>query len=570
MRGIEFSNGGGIVQQPMSVLNKVLRTTLLVMGISITFGVQMQRLSGLFSGLSGDDVGYNYTYLDANSFHALRHNADWLMRPVLDFTLRKWLWFSLLTPSELSLALVSWIYAGASLILLLAIPWTSFIELQVLGVALLGFCNIERLYSTQAQGYSFVSFSSWILIYSFLGACCWIDEKGRRRASIALFVFALGLCLNAHFFAWPLAAVLACSFYIYIREHPTLNKAERKLALARLSIGISLVFLVTVLINLPELKHLFAFSPLKTSACRFQWKGSLFWITQSWRWIEVPQFIFLFMIGLGLLHPTRSKRYLSWALAIAILAVKYILVLGMMAKSSYPISDRYLLSFLAPSIAVYLLGAESLLLWLKKGVKSRIAVNVLALTILFVNLWRLPIARLGQEAIQGVNDFQRTPANYSSRYQFFDKVKSYKKPALVLTNDCWLSSIPDLYLRYLGPSSGSIPNVTFNTMDSCETSPDDRSAGISTFMIRYGNDGVFVAFDENVYTDKSPCATDANYLYRHPVDACEAIYSVRSLKTQLLSRYILKNTNYSFPRESNDHGDLAAVIKAVKKSFLHI
>src|ERR1700679_1443809 len=104
----------------------IYRKLIFIIGAAWCFICVGARLPGLYQGLWEDEVHYNYVAFHAPNLKHLRSDIDWMMRPVLDYAARKYVWFSPigLSINERNLALVAWIYAAASLVACLLIPWT--------------------------------------------------------------------------------------------------------------------------------------------------------------------------------------------------------------------------------------------------------------------------------------------------------------------------------------------------------------------------------------------------------------------------------------------------------------
>ncbi|PYV19608.1 MAG: hypothetical protein DMG07_01500, partial [Acidobacteria bacterium] len=430
-------------------------------GVGLCLLLALSRLPALYDGLWQDEVHYNIVPLSAASFSAFRDAICWLMRPMLDLALRKWVWFSPfgLAVTERNLALVAWLIATAHLLILVCLPWSPYWALRVIAGLLLGFCAVEVACSTEAQGYSLVSLASTLLVLGFYATTRQLKQQPRMR-TLLFFLSGFAVCLNAHYFSWPFALLMLVVLAVYLATDPDLTASRMRLAGGLLLAG-AVTLALTIHLNKPSLMFLLTYVPSPTTHLVWNWVSSLSYVKQAWRWLGLPGLLYLPIVGFGLLHPRRDRRYLAWGLAAAALGLKFVVVALISAKSTYPIHDRYLVMFISPAILAFALGLESIALRADRlGASIGSSILVLALVAWIGQAFPRWGAVAGQ-AREGIAKLRATPGNYSAAFQFFEKAKSFRRPLLVLTNDCRTSDVPRFYLQFLGRPA-DVPTVILN------------------------------------------------------------------------------------------------------------
>jgi hypothetical protein len=237
----------------------------------------------------------------------------------------------------------------------------------------------------------------------------------------------------------------------------------------------------------------------------------------------------------GVIHPLRDKRYLWGLAAITITAVKFAVVTIMLGRSSYPVADRYLMMFIAPSLMTFMLGAESLALWLdrwKKGAQTVVAATLL----MFVVVWRrVPLVSAVMSTPRGFQVLMTTPQNSSSTYSFFEQVKARKKPLLILSDHCYASDIPKMYMEFIG-SRPVAPVVVLDTNGTCETSKIELQSQTLSFLNRYHDDGLVVFFYDSPRPNLVPCPSSEAFMSRSQDFFCAGILSPAQAAPALIPR----------------------------------
>jgi hypothetical protein len=462
----------------------------ILLGWGLCFFVSLGRSPGLFKGLWEDEVHYHYAIFYSHNFRELRHDINWLYRPLLEFLLRKYLWFSSFgfSINERNLALVSLIYAAIHLLIWFFVPWTSNKLLRVAVVFLLGYSSLESHYSTEAQGYSFISLSSSVAFFSSAAAAMlWQRHKG--FLAWLVWISGITLCLNAHFFSWPMGLILVGLSMLYVLD------SGDKGSFAISWMGLSFVVLVgfSVLLNWPSLELLLSEPPKANAEWQWQWGNALGFLNQGGSCFSFPIYFFLPLILPGFAHPSRLKRYLWSAAILAIFPLKLLVVLLAEGVSSYAIGDRYLIMFLGPSLLAVALGMDSLLLNMNLRNSFRKYGPVLAGTFLGIVVCAcLPQIQSGlEDSKTELRDLMEKPSNGSKTFLFYEALKDLKGPVLILSDHCFASDIPKLYHEYLGRPS-SVSWEILNTNGVCETSPAELRSSVLEFLRRNRGRGELV------------------------------------------------------------------------------
>jgi hypothetical protein len=446
-------------------------TAWILFGIGVCSFFTLGRSSGLFKGLWEDEVHYHYALFYSANFLELRHDVYWLYRPLLDFLVRKYIWFSKfgLAVNERNLSLVSLIYSTIHLLLWCFVPWTANKWLRMCAVLLLAYCAVETQYSTEAQSYSFISLAS---TFSFFCCAAAVRLWERRRGILAAMVWLVGMtvCLNAHFFSWPMVLVL-----VGVSMQYALNPDRpRSTSIVFMALSFPALVAFSVWLNWPSLYFLLSEPPKANALWSWQWGSSWALLCQTGSWFDMPFWLFVGVALPGFWHPSRLKRYLWFAAVVTIFPVKFLVLLLIQGISSYSIGDRYLIMFLGPSLFALALGADSLLWLIGAGVSMRsyrpffnatffIAVLISSFPKIYSGFKTAPI---------DVKNLFEKPANGSNEFLFFEKLKDFKEPLLLLSDHCYGSDAPKFYHEFIGKPS-VVPWEVLNTNGYCETSLAD-------------------------------------------------------------------------------------------------
>ena len=524
----------------------------LSLGLLLVVLFQLERMPGLFSDLWGDEIDHNFIYLAfEDTPRDLAKRIAYFMKTYPDFALKKWFWFKIFTPTELGFSLIPWIYAGSALLLVLLSPWTRLKELRLLGVLLLGLCDIERIYSVEAHYYSYVSLCGWIYFLGLGFAFAKLDKKQWNWA-LGLFLVSLTVGLNSHYFAWPYMFAGTLLFSIYFVQ-PTWSKQNRIWAW-RLLAGIIAVVGTTVIVNGYSLFALLFNPPAANSEFSLNWAMAFERIPMLWGWVKVPFLLYILALILSNFHPIQWKRKLSWIVTFAVGPMFLLAILIASARSSYPLPSRYFMAYIPPLFLGFLLGLETFVLWSSNYVKKNSRLVSIPLVLgLFLYSWPL-LSQVKKEAASGIDKFRSTPANYSERFEFYERVKSFNRPSLILHNLCWLSSYPGTYMRFLGtPFTGG--DLQIYNVIGCETIYGDLTAGVNSFIDKHGDKGIVVVellkSKEEIFTP--PCEEGYKNLYevQEPQsDFCRGIYSITSLQPWLKAHpKIIEETENPQPKQ---------------------
>jgi hypothetical protein len=485
----------------MSFMTRKLRFVFGLLGIAGCMVFILARAPQLYNGLWEDEIHYNYVPLHAPSFHQLRADVNWLYRPCLEYVLRKYVWFSSFgfSITEQRLALVALIYSFAHLVLWLFLPWTSYLGLRFLVFFLLGLCSVENAYSAEAQGYSFISLVSSIAFLTVWRSFLNVD-RGKSTYALLLFLFSMFVYLNTHFFSWISACLLMGTFFLYVF---LADQSDKWTTLRQLIGGCVFILSVSILLNKPAIVALLK-NPPAQAMWHFHGLDALKMISQSWTWLGITFPIFICGSLFGAFHPERAKRYLWATSAVTLTVVKWLLIVMILGRSSYQLADRYLIMFIAPSLLVFMLGLESIILRLDHYLEHAGRVVSWLLVVFVVISNRTALKNTFIRADAGYKIINQTPQNYSEPYKFFEKIKSLKKPTLILSDHCYASDIPKMYTEFIGRQPYA-PIEVLDTNGICET-PESRLRGkFADFLSDYGSKGVVVFFYETGQNGFVPC-----------------------------------------------------------------
>ncbi len=511
---------------------------------------QTSRLGGVHNLLWGDEVCNNHVYLSApNSLHDLSRATCYFYKPVADFAIKKWGWFKLITPTETGFSLIPWFYSGLSLLLVLFWPGTRFKEIGVIGVVLYFGCGLEARFSYEAQCYSFSSLMSLLAVLGFGTAFSKLNAGDLYKA-LWFYLAAFTAGLNSHFFAWPYigsAALLFVAVFVH-----GLAKEKKKWWALILVAGTISVLAVTIIINVYPLYSMFFTPPQSNDALSWKWRMSWDSLMQHWQWVRLPLPLYAAVSIMGLFHPERHKRYLGWITGFATGPALYFVHLIFTARSVFPMQERYLIAYVAPTIVFFLIGLDSMAFSLRKYLPrfGRAIFVAIALLVagLAIHFSVDDFQRFRRDCAAAWNSFRSTPMNYSPQFSFFEKAKSYNRPVLVLSDQCWLLPVPDLYMRYLG---APVPkeNVEILNVAGCETSRSALRSGISLFFEKFGKEGaVLIYFQKH---DASPCLLSFPAMFQGNTlgEGCFALYKAGVLESWLRRQYDVPSSSASVEQE---------------------
>lgn len=523
-----------------AMLRRWLHAGSLAVGFVCVLLFQLQRAPGLFTGLWTDTVSINFEAFSASSLHDLSKRLCFHYKPILDPAMRKWVWFSVWPPTEVGLTMVSWFYAGVTLLMVLFVPWTRFGELKLLAVILLGLSDLEGQHSTEAQGYSFVSMTSWVFLFA-LGRAFQQLDKGKTETALWIYLGSLALALNSHFFAWPYYLVAAVIFAIYF--HLSLPRRESVRIIGILLLATGAVIGLSVCINVYPLYSLLFLTHNKNTGLMIKWGTAWYHLKLWWQQSMLPLPLYFFTGSFGLFHPIRHKRLLGWIAGLAIGPILYVVCLAMVATgASYSVLSRYFLSYLAPVFLFFLLGLESMILWISRIHRTVSRMMLLIITCGLLLFWRDSLKIVPKAARIGWQMLHSTPGNFSKQYLFFEKVKSFRQPTLVLHNQCWLNCVPGLYMNFIGSSFHGVPVEILDTK-GCQTPLRTLAERTSDFLREHEKTAIIAIFFKRELFGQSPipfpCQQSIASLYQQSEDeSCWAIYLPKDLEPWL-QRFII-------------------------------
>jgi hypothetical protein len=489
----------------------------------------LPRTDKLYEALWEDEVHYHQPALEAQDLHDLRYSIQEVFKPCLDFALRRWVWFSPagLQVNERNLGLLSLIFAGLHLALWLFVPWTSSGALRLSAALLLGLCPVEIANSTDAQGYAFYSLASALVLGGFWLSRRSLDEG--HPGSAWLWVLAsLALGLNLHFFLWPWLGLLAL---LLLRQSMPgrLQGSWRLFFLA--AAGLAVVAALTLWANKPSLGHLLTHPPAANAVMHWAWRDAAAILSQAWSWFGLPAWIFWLLALPGAWHPEKPQRWLWRACFLGLFPVKYALTLLLMAKSSYPVADRYFIFYVAPALLLLGLGADA---WVRRG-GSRAYQAAYALLLILVLSRAQVLAQQAAAAWPGAQRLAQSPANSSPTFQLFEAAKATGRPLLVLGDHAWALDLPQFYLRHLGQAPKSVPLV-LSTTGRQETSLQALRQSLREFRAMSASAGTLLFFyDRPTEAALIPCPDSKAFAMREPSLPCAGIVKA-ALNAALLDR----------------------------------
>jgi hypothetical protein len=486
----------------------------------------LSRTDKLYEALWEDEVHYHQHALEAKDLHELRYSIQEVFKPCLDFALRRWVWFSPvgLAVNERNLGLLSLIFAGLHLALWLFVPWTSSGALRLSAAMLLGFCPVEIANSTDAQGYAFFSLGSALVL-----AGLWLSqralEEGRPTRAWAWALLWLALGLNLHFFLWPWMAVLAGLLLWQLLPGKT-QPSWGPLLLAAL--GLAVVVALTVIANKPALGHLLTHPPTANAAPRWAWREAAALLSQAWAWFGLPAWIFWVLALPGAWHPRKAQRWTWWACALGLFPVKYLLTLALMAKSSYPVADRYYIFYVAPALLLLGLGADAY-------IRARGRWVGYALLLALVLSRGSALAADARAAWPGAQRLWQRPANSSPTFELFEAAKAAGRPLLVLGDHPWALDLPQFYLKHLGQAPKTEPLI-LSTTGRHETPVDALRQGLQSFRALSASAGTVLFFyDRPTEAALIPCPQPNAFELREASLPCAGVVKP-ALNAKLLER----------------------------------
>ncbi len=339
----------------MKLLTK--RILFVVAFILLSMGV-LYRSSGLQYHMWEDEVHHNEVILKSHSLMELRKDLCSQSQPILEYAIRKLVWFKFLNPiNDTALRIPSAFYAILTLITGFYFFWRKGkIYNAVFFVILFFAAGIEIQYAHEARHYSFVSLAGLLFVMALLNLLDCSSNNKKYGARLFLFYLSSLLLLNSHFFSFFL--VSGCLFIILCRD------IEKKNLLIINALSILLVFGVTALVNYPALQFLLQAPPGKLdmpfSILSFPWQDAyrLFlgfledmsqigMLKEAFSIIEFP-YLLPAIIMINLVVNFSRKRMAFYS---SVLMSLYLLLLCCRYKSDYGFGERYVI-FYSPILVI--------------------------------------------------------------------------------------------------------------------------------------------------------------------------------------------------------------------------
>lgn len=387
------------------------------------------RLAGFTRPYWLDEATHNILPLEQQRPFSLLGAIAELLQPALDFFLRAWFWFPLVTPSEGSFRLPSLL---ASLV---SVAFVFVFSARFLGrnfSALAGavftgfwitFHTTEIFYAAEARHYALVALASLV----WFAALVTYDRPFRAR----WFLLASLALMNLHFFALPL--LLTAAAVEAVRELRARDSVEAR----RVVLTAAALTGFTILLNYSAFRELIGSRAVTVSHWRPEfWTEGLEDLVRYVSYLDLPGVGWAWLGGFtvaGLVARTRAHARIA-AIAFVALPLFFVLARG---RSTYPMFERYMSPFLG-------LGLALLLLTLKELYRVRVVPLFLFAVAGLLLYQRIPLAPWEDLSVLS------RPTPIAS---YFEDLKKDPAPIIFAGAPCWTVVIPRLYWQYFGVRS---------------------------------------------------------------------------------------------------------------------
>lgn len=454
---------------------------MLLLGLLLVVSLE-RRLPQLQRPFWEDEVHHNFAILRAKNLFDLRWSIQAQQQPLLDYALRKVVWFNILGYQELQLRLPSLL---ASLATVGAVFLTTYFRLRRSGGRLLAAAlavslgcwaatnSDEIYYAAEARHYSFVSLVSvlWVTLFLF-----------SERLPKVVFVLGSVVFLNTHFFSIPLVCTgLALKA----------SALERRVRLAGVlkTAGIGALLLAgTIEGNFPAFRWLVTGPPGDVAS--FSWGrladalrgGAALWGEfDKYLGCPVP------VLALGFALLVFAAAGIERRKVLSLLALSFLILPGLLVyfrlRSNYAFGSRYFTPFFGLGFAMLLAVATCLIAAVSRAA-SRIgrrwvsAVGAVAIGGVSLLTFRVP-GTLAQVA--DLSTLRLPASNFSPYFQLYGELRASQRPLFVLHSHCWANDIPLLYFQYVG---GEPYRSGYQVADSkgCEMKASDAREALRLFL----------------------------------------------------------------------------------------
>ena len=382
-------------------------------------------------------------------------------QPLLDYVLRKYLWFPAFGHQEFGLRFPAFAYSvfAAALVFFIAyrVLRRSPLEKQwaTLGAGLIGlwfaYNGLEISYATEARHYSLVLLMSTVWVSSFVFFT--------TPAGYPIFLTASVLFLNTHFFSYPLvAAGLAYELGKKLRR----GEAD---SARRLAIFAFAAFALSIALNLPAFSRLIFIPPslgVVDPAFTNRFQSMLDLYQRFFSYLEFPLFsagvwLFLFAGTMLLFRRTfpRGRERLRRLGLLFFLVVPFTFFI-VRSSTNYFFYDRYFTPFFGLGVVLLILLVDSGLVLLQtvmanwpisaRNVRRATAV---ALSALFIFL-------IQRDAVHWTTVISPNQ-NFTGTAALFDYVKKRGEPTVFVISPCWAALVVNFYWRFIGQRPHASP-----------------------------------------------------------------------------------------------------------------
>ena len=432
---------------------------LMALGAAVVLAVLGWNLRMLqFSRPFGqDEVRHNVWVIEAKGVGDLGYLAQGDFQPILEYTLRKLVWFPLAGVSERSVRLLPLLVSAATVCLVTLVAFhylkrKGHSQLYALaGAILVGVYGAvhpsQVFYAVEARHYALVMLGSALWFYLIV-----LSERGRE---VWPCFFASLFLLNLHFFSMPLVA--AAYAYLFLEA---CWRHRRVKACWYLFSGV-LAFLLTITMNFPAFHLLLANPPEATSGGPFEsmlngWRGVYWYFPGFCDWLSLPLIgsmgWYCLLLAAALSCARRGHRAQQGVLII--IAVLGLLVPAtiflLCSKSSWPLADRYFAPFWGLAIVTLIetlnLTPRLLTHW-QAAAPGKLAQYMLTLGVLLAGLWplRTQSAAWVHRPLPG--------DNFSTTFNAFQDTLTASRgagaPVLFVHDPFWLETFVQFYWKTL-------------------------------------------------------------------------------------------------------------------------
>lgn len=350
----------------MLTIKKVL---FIIAVIYLTLGI-LYRCAGLQYCMGEDEINHNDLVLESKSIRELRSIYVGQFQPLLEYALRKEIWFKILNPiNDTALRIPSAFYSIIALIL----GFYFFCRkrkyyFSVFFLILFSQAAIEIHYAHEARHYTLVSLAGLLFTISFYNLIEHNWKCKNYSKKVLLFYLSSLLLLNSHFFS--IILIMFCWFFLVL-------KIIKNVKIVLMYIfSFTLILILTWIINYPAIKALNLGPPgalearfsILTLQYSLAYKKFIALITNFSQINYFEKFIlpgsniFYFVFFIILLNLVLNFSYKRFAFYFSTFISLYSLLLICSYRSNYVLAERYFM-FYSPIIIILITDAILTLLF---------------------------------------------------------------------------------------------------------------------------------------------------------------------------------------------------------------